>query len=346
MKITGADVTKLSGLVVSLLSKAQLTMLVEGLNDKLERISGLGNLQEVAFQAITAANNEGWIDKLLDAFRKMRPGDPDLEAFMKSLTIVGPAVVLDHYAVCLADNRPFVNRAPLRKTLRTLAGGGPRILLVRGGPRSGKSYTSNLIKYLAKQFGFELVRIDLVRYAAGQDVSPVDIGTAIVSQMGFTGAPALGNEQLARWTIAYFDWLAGQLRAPAAQAKTWWIVIDGFQSVSVPLAVDDFIDEFCARVDEALLSVRVVLISYERELPAEMAPIVTEDTTAPITVDDLTSFFVKFYNDHLPAVPGREDLASSHAVEIALKMEAAAAPLDVMGKELVLQVRKIQQEHS
>ncbi|PYQ25968.1 MAG: hypothetical protein DMF56_25975 [Acidobacteria bacterium] len=345
MKITGADVTKLSDLVVALLTNAELTMLVAGLNDKLERISEPGNLQNVAFQAITAANNEGWIDKFLDAFRRKRPNDPDLGRFVASLTIVAPAVVLDHYAVCFADNRPFVNRIPLRQTLRILTMGGPRILVVRGEPRSGKTYTSNLIKYLARQFGFELVRIDLVRYAAGQDVSPVDLGTAIASQMGFAGAPAPGNEQLARWTVAYFDWFVGQLRSSAAQAKTWWVVIDGFQSVSVPLAVDDFVDEFCARVDEALLSVRVVLISYERDLPVEMAPIVTEDKTAPITVDDLTSFFLKFYSEHLPAVTDREDRASTHAVDIALKMEAADAPLDVMGKELALQIRKIRQEN-
>jgi len=344
MKLSAADLTTLRKLVVDLFDLDDLTILVADLGYDIETIVGAGiDKEKAAFKVLTAANNDSWIDRFIAAFEAKKPNNPDVKAFVSSLT-VAVAAAANPYGVCFADNRPFVNRSTLRVTLRSLITGGPRILVVRGEPRSGKTYTGNLIKYLASNVGFEVVTVNLVKYAAGRDVSPVDIGDALARQMGLGKPPELGNEQLSRWTLAYFDWLVGQLRPRDGGAKTWWIVIDGFQSISVPQAVNDFIDELAARVDATLLSTRVTLISYERELPAEVGPIIAEDVTSEITVDDLSDFFMQFYREQKPHMAEFEDHATTHAAEIAVMMETAPLRFDVMGRELIVRCRKIIEE--
>ena len=343
MRLTGPELKTLRDHMVRLLSMSDLEMLVSFLDHDLESIAGANaDKTKAAFRVLIAANNEGWLTELLTGFRDERPDDPALKAFTESLLAAPGAVPPDPYNACYPDSRPCVNRASLRSTLRSLVAGQARILIVRGESRTGKSHTANLIKALSRNVGFEVIAVDLVRYAAAGDVTPPDIGRALADQMGLTGAPALGNEQLSRWTLSYFDWLVGQMRN---RAETFWVVIDGFQSISVSQAVNDFVDELCARINGTLLTMRAVLISYERELSSDIDPILSTDVTGAITVDDLTRFFVQFYRDHKPQVTEIDTKASTHASDVAQVMNNTPTPIAEMGRELLARCRKILQEN-
>jgi hypothetical protein len=350
MKLDPAAFTSLHNLVIGLLTTDELTTIVSGLGHDIETIVGPNdNKVKAARLTLLAANNGGWIDTFITAFQKYRSNDAGLQQFVESITVVAAVAPADPYAISYPDSRPFVNRVPLRQTLPDLVAGRSRILVVKGDPQSGKTHTANLIRAVAKNVGFEVVNVNLIRYAQSREVTPMDIGEELAQVMTLGKPPEHGNELLARWILSYFAWFEGQVRArqiaAAAEAQvmpTWWIVIDGFQSISVPPPVNDFVDELCARVAATLSNLRVVLISYTRELAPDVEPLLSLDETATITPDDLTKFFMQFYREHKPHVPDVANLASTHAAAVASVMNAApASPIRAMGQDLIARCRKI-----
>ncbi|HVE71074.1 MAG TPA: hypothetical protein VNI54_06875 [Thermoanaerobaculia bacterium] len=306
---------------------------------------------KAAHRTLVAANNGAWIEAFVKRFQQHRAEDAPLQQFAASVTVVAVATT-DPYALTYPDSRPFVNRIPLRETLPDLVAGLSRILVVKGDPQSGKTHTASLIRAVAKNVGFEVANVNLIRYAQSRDVTPMDIGEELAHVMNLGKPPDHGNELLARWILSYSAWFEGQVRAREAAATaagetmpTWWIIIDGFQSISVPPPVHDFVDELCARVSETLPHLRVVLISYTRDLSPDVEPLLSVDETGEITSDHLTRFFFEFYREHKPQAANVGDRASSHAAQVVSIMKAAtAAPIAAMGRELVVRCKKILKE--
>jgi hypothetical protein len=335
-------------ILVDLFDLDDLHRIVAGLGYDVDHYSPGGPRDLVVSALLNGANAEGWIVRLIDELAARYPTHGDLQALSASLPRSDESSAVDPLGACYIDNRPFVNRGQLRATLRSiLTDHGPRILIVRGERRSGKTYTVHLIKHLSQHLGFEVVHINLVPYAAVRDISAVDIGRAIAAQLGLAGVPEIGNEQMSRWTLSYFNWLTGQLRARAAQARPWWVVVDGFESVSVPMAVQDFIDELAVRIDDTLRNVRAVLIGYDWRLPFALDPTVAIDTTSAITVEDLSAFFLQFYLEQRPHLDAAERMnrAAEHVREV-LERVGPEGQTDAIGREVTAQCRKILAEAS
>jgi hypothetical protein len=359
MFLSKPELKRLRLISVELLNYAKLTQVVSDLGHNIQQYSLEDNLDLVTMEVLKYANNEGWIEQFIIQLRNAYPAVPDLAAFYAEVTtpvpilaapaaapgapVAGPAPARDAFTVVYVDNRPFVDRTKLRGTLRTLAApGGPRILNIRGEPRSGKTYTQYLINHLGEQIGFEVIPIDLTRYA---DLSPFEIGRSITSRMGLRAPETPGLEQWSRWTLRFFDDLVGQMRSqPDVKKQHWWIVMDNFKSVSVPEAINDFVDALSLRIDEELLNVRAVLISYERTLPQKVAPIVAVDETTVIGVPELSEFFVRFYSEKKPHFEevDRTTRAVTKVAEVMAKTtQSGGAGLDFIGAELLDQCRKI-----
>ena len=292
---------------------------------KLDHYSTATNLVSIVIELIAAAIAQRWIEELVTEFVRRFSHQPDVAAFGVEVTPAAPRrAQAAPYDACFVESHPFVDRGPLRGLLRNLhapkptALKKPRILVIRGDTKSGKSHTKYLINHLAGQYGFEKAIVDLA--SNGGDVSRPTVARSIGAQMRLSGVPQPGTEQLTRWALNFFDDFVGQIGNSA-----WWLVMDDFEHVSVSDALAEFINELATKINMSLPNVRLILIGYKRELPESVGRIVATETTGPISDENLAEFFIQFYEEYGPdldedAVAGR---IAEHVPKIRSKMDAA-----------------------
>lgn len=311
MKLTNAQLETLRTLILTLLPTRQqlrqfLSSEVNG--RELDHYALGDNLREVVWMLLRAAGTvtPPFLGVLVDAFARVFAQQADVRQFMDSLA--APAqratrTIASPYYACFF-NGPFVDREPLRPVLERLhappatATKKPRILVVTGAPNSGKTHTKYLLNHLGDQFGFQPVLVDFSRWP--KELTPEDVGQRMATRLGLTGMPQPGNEQIARWTMNYFDWFAA-----AAGSIERWVMID-FGRISISSAVTEFIDELAMQVNDSLPKMRLVLLGYAKPLTTAVRRIVEQDDTKAITERELASFFVQYYREFGPDLDEEE----------------------------------------
>jgi hypothetical protein len=350
MTLDQPQIRELRKLIETLLpTRAELDLFLQDETDvgNLDRVASGDNLRLIVNMLCVRANKDGWMGQIVEGLASQFPASEEVRAFAERIKPpqrqAGRANT-ESYDACYLDGRPFVDRINLRTRLRDLQGESqlrkPRILIVRGEAKTGKTHSNQLIKHVAKEFSIESVHVDLMRISnKTRDLSPVDIGKIIAGQMKLKDMPLPGNEQLARWPAAFFSWLAGELRD---DPRRWWIVIDGFTSVKVSQEVHDFVDDLADSVDklEPLANCRVVLISYDDTLLAEYSLIMDTDVTEAIDESHLSLFFAQFYRDYGP--PDDDETMQSRISEelMAVLQTMIAEPADRRMKRMEEELRK------
>ncbi len=265
---------------------------------------------------IEAADQQGWIGKLMAAVRESRPADPALEQLAGEIAQVLPPPCADHFEACrLSGGHVMVDRHDLRAALRELAAPtGKRILVVKGDSRSGKSHSVQLISYL-RQFrgGFTMAVVDLEDFgwkaATGALVEPTDVAGQLVRLMRYDFAlpEPPKDAQWARWVYEF----CVQFESRALQDATqWWIVIDTFDKVLLKQPVFDLVKELTLRINRSLPGLRLVLIGYGETFPGSVLPIVQEEVIHPIGPGELIDFFARAY-DEMGTPCGEDDVAGA-----------------------------------
>jgi hypothetical protein len=224
-------------------------------------------------------------------------GTPGLQQLANELRPAIRAATRDHYNVTFVDkNLALVNRTELRKFLKELADiqpAGGRILVVNGPPLSGKTYSIELISYLSRALrNFNFVLIDLKKMSG--EIRPIHLAEYMVSWMSLdpTVVPDENQEQDSRWIQLFCNRLQAALRNAA---ETWWIVIDGFNHARLSPAVNDLVKELSGRIRLTLPELRLVLLSYPESLSPDVERVALRETLAPISQQDLISFFGQIY---------------------------------------------------
>jgi hypothetical protein len=239
--------------------------------------------------------------KVIDKLKSALAAGTELRMILDAIVLPPSADEVDPTQYCYADNKPFINRSDLRAALRAVArDDGPRILVVQGHRFSGKSHAREHVEQLAAKLSFKYVEFPLLEYSSGpEEIRPYDLGVAIVDRMGLT-LPERLDAKAARWSQNFLNWLAGQLDQ---KNERWWIVIDDFEGdkVKVPDSIYEFIDLLATRIFGPLSRLRLVLISYERELPPLLRVTVKRETVKVISDEDLLQYFLDFYRDFVPA---------------------------------------------
>lgn len=221
----------------------------------------------------------------------------------KLATITGVAAVAApvprNSNFCYIESQPFVDRNLLREKLDALSDPetGKRILVVTGDRYSGNSHARD---HIARR-GHEFVDIRLAEYAGHgcEEMAPIDLGEAIAKRMNLPD-PDLKDDRTARWSVNFMHWLASVLDPN----RQWWIVIDDFENdgVDVPLPVYEFIELLCNRMgSDPLAKLRLVLISYRRELPQDAKQWAEREVVPEIRDDDLFEYFLTFFHRFLPS---------------------------------------------
>jgi hypothetical protein len=257
------------------------------------------NLTDIVLNLIGKAQKEGWLMRLVDAAIKVVKNNPLLEDAARQLRPLRDLEEKDHYNVCfLSASQVLVNRTDLRDALKQLESTTPlgfRVLKVDGLPLSGKTYSKELISYLYETRGsFEPVWIDSDEYVK-TGITPKDLAVDIISKMGLEEetVPATGQEQDARWVRTFCNRLIGKLRN---NTTNWWIVIDGFNKLVLPPAVNDLIHGLARASMKDLPRLRIILLGYPDELP-DLSRYMLEEKIKQIEREDLVLFFIQLYEE-------------------------------------------------
>ena len=87
MKLEAEQFEKLNEILLSAFPKRErlAQMLRFGSNRQLETITGKGNLTNVTFELVQAAEAEKWLPELIECAKKATPNNSELEAFEKEI---------------------------------------------------------------------------------------------------------------------------------------------------------------------------------------------------------------------------------------------------------------------
>jgi hypothetical protein len=207
----------------------------------------------------------------------------------------GNILGVDYFeANVLRAGRVFIGRASLKDKLRSLASPkGPRALLVNGPRGSGKSYTSQFIFDLTANLpGNRTVYIQL---GASLSYSAVDLASDIALQMGLStqSMPSdLAIETRSRFVRQLANWLAAETMRN--RSVVWWIVIDGFEDVRLEPELNELIAELVWRTETNVDQLRMVLLGYTGEMPAQISDFVLRENLQPIQRSDVEEFLREF----------------------------------------------------
>ena len=189
-------------------------------------------------------------------------------------------------------DRVFVNRNLLREELeRMVPAAGNRVLVVNGDPKSGKTYTLELIIYLSRELSsYSVAWLDLSREKpVGSDYTPDMLLRSLAKQMKIDpgGIPTQASTS-GRWVRELRDWLIYRLDPVG---PVWWIVLDGVSQVRLNDPIRDFIEELAFQAEMSPLDrLRIVLISYKESLNSILGRY-REEKIGPINRADLIEFF-------------------------------------------------------
>jgi hypothetical protein len=165
----------------------------------------------------------------------------------------------------LAD-LPFLDRRPIRASVRQLIADFNRPILRVNGPRySGKSYTIEYLNYLAAEGPPHLnFASSAVKPENAPSYDPVLLAEELTLSMQTDGSvPEPTSSSYAR-TLS--NWI---VRNTLRQQGLWIFALDGFGDENLPLTVRQLVDSLAEQVLITSVSrrLRLVLIDHSRALP-------------------------------------------------------------------------------
>lgn len=225
----------------------------------------------------------GWARELAEALARIAPRNGDLATLRAQLPSEPTPTVEDPFdEVLLEGDRPFANRRELRVQLKRLCTGDGTVLLVRGAPQTGKSFSFYLAQHGARRRGYITSRFEVVRY-----VQPDELAAEILERIGVdVPLREKGLESAARWAG---DKLAAQVRSAIEErGLPRLFVFDEFPVAPLPPETVSFIARLAQYADEELRPwLRLLLIQFPGQLPGSLGQIAECEEAHPFTGTDM-----------------------------------------------------------
>lgn len=231
MKLSAAETVALvRGLLGAFPNRAKLDLVLGAppVETALVRVVTSGTIDTEYFQLVQAANEEGWIGRLLEGLRAADRIDPALVALIDGFAgLRAPADVPAHLELLL-DGTPFVNQHPLRHALMTMTQpNGPKVLQVTGPRSSGKTYSQYLIAHVGRRMGAEVYLAPTIEATT----TACEVVEDIALNMGLGAPPDLADApQDSTAVTRMLRWLAA---AGRKLDRDWWLIFDGFDTQKV-----------------------------------------------------------------------------------------------------------------
>jgi hypothetical protein len=179
--------------------------------------------------------------------------------------------VLDEiwYTHWVQDGLPFVDRAPLRDTLRDLARvNGRSILRIEGDSCSGKTYSSQLLEHVSLTSGLPF-RVINIKIEKGSEIGmdALLLSRMIVGEMGFPSTVA--NSGLTDPTVHEIPVLQTWILGSVSNSKArWWLFLDGFRFLPESNSARNLIQGLAEKIATGSFRqwLRLILVDYDKPL--------------------------------------------------------------------------------
>jgi hypothetical protein len=210
--------------------------------------------------------------------------------------------VTDYYRTCFVRaKRLFIARENLRAATKQLRedNDSPRTFLVKGAPKSGKTYTRQLIFYLedkpidGRNEIHKTIYIDLKSFihepfhiaeTIGRRL-PVDVGTI----------PERGAEQETAYAGRLVDWIHEQIRR-MPDNTVYWIVVDHFLEAQLLKGTKELINLLSQRIEDELREKsRLVILDYQDNIPVNIVNQSICETVEEIKRENLIQYFIDLF---------------------------------------------------
>lgn len=213
---------------------------------------------------ILAAQKDSWLPKLIQRIRDANPADADLQALDASLGPLLTALPADPYQACyLWGATPFADRAQFRSGLQAMEYGQRVVLVINGGPKSGKSHSYQFIAFLAEKLaGRRSVLVDMTDQIAPSR-NPEDLAQVILSAID--PALAIGSKPETGWELGH---LCRQIAAHIRNfGEPLWVAIDGLSQVNTPEPTKQMVQWMMKEAEKGSIpNLRLILMGYTEPL--------------------------------------------------------------------------------
>jgi hypothetical protein len=237
---------------------------------------------------VDLAMTENWIRALLAEIPRNNSNKGELDIIAAELDSQPAPTSIDPFnEVLLEGNRPFVNRVDLRANLKQLcAPSGSSLLLVRGQPQTGKTFSFYLAQHIARQTGYITSQFEVKKTP-----DPDQLAAEVLDRIGANvELRKKGLESAERWA----EKLAGQVKDAIEERELKRVfVFDDFPvdpQPPLPQETFSFIVRLAKYSDEEIQKyLRVVLIQFTATLPPALDDAAETDEAVPFTSADMLS---------------------------------------------------------
>lgn len=295
MRLTGPEFAELAAALRDAFDTASFDRLLVSIDQNREDyIATTASFPDIIRCVVQGAEAANWTTKLIEGALKKSANNPSLLRFLADHPERNPAnSTRRNLHVC---DTPFVNarkaflaRQQLRAHLKVMGNNGhSRVVVINGDRFSGKTYSRELITYVAEQKGRErAVYVDLDKGIYDADALAESIGRQMGLQLGTR--PVSKGEQDARWVPELVAWIA----AAASDGRyTWWIILDGFRVQALPQPTIDMINNLAETVEVNAPQLRVALINYDKLAP-NVDYYVCKEFIEPVQKEDVRVFLAQ-----------------------------------------------------
>lgn len=307
------------------LDKPRETLVAPFLATTIGQSLAAGTPQQMVIDCVRMCQADGWRHDppwlvLLIEIMPVDVVDNKLAQVRDRLRVKPPAGPDPLLATVLDNGTPFVNRQPLRRHLSRLvtpAANLKPILVLRGGAKSGKSYSTEFIDHFSVHHTEATLacRVSL-RAGAELETGPQEVAVELVRAMGRTlldKPPANTNQKLLVQQLA--SWV---LNEAVHTNKQCWLLLDNFEGSHLRPDTRDFVVALADAVTTGIFRerCRLFLIGFDSSvLTVDPGRIGEERIAAPVKLDIETCVgeivrrapvplnaapLVAFVHDHLP----------------------------------------------
>jgi hypothetical protein len=213
-------------------------------------------------------NDPTWMQRLLDLF-SLRDIDAKVDEIWERSKHKPPPAPDPYSQTVLNNVTPFVNRSLLRNHMQRLAApvsNTQPILVVIGGDKTGKSYSTNYIDHFANHKNTVIACSAKLDQDIGLDLTAEKLAKKLVSQMGVSVDDIPGPETNMR---AYAESLADWVLNNGSQLDVnCWFVLDNFKGASLHQGTSYFITALSNLITQGVYArkCRLILIGIDRSV--------------------------------------------------------------------------------
>jgi hypothetical protein len=324
-----------------------------GLGVQLTRYSMASNLPTVILDLCNQVNQEGRIAALIKGL-KSENSDPVLHQALDAFLTPAQAGAAGPLDVLLVRELPplaLINRQTLRTHLSQLIvqGSGFRAVSVAGPTACGKTHSKELIRFVAENFSYQHVQIDVVDGTATRTLREV-LGkiTLGLRQPFKTLSDLLPDEPTdAQAAERFVDWMGGLSQGFQQTGEQYWLTFDGLDRPGAAPVRDELIPNLLrALANDNLKNIKLFLLGDNSRRIREARRIALHEDALQITANEISLFFQNYAQRAGRQIPANDLTALvNHVVQNAQSPFDHSA-MDAIGDRLETALSAIDQAHA